>query len=298
MSFEGDMLRAGIVPDLDGGIRVDGNFYARNMLSPVSDVWFVDAGISTSGNGKSWARAFQTITEGVAAAAARDTILVAPGDYDEGATVAITTQGIKIIGCGDEHRNVSMLYSTSGTYDLMTINAHEVEIIGLAFSVVPNTKSAIVVSGSSASYKVRIAHCRFDGWSGEYGVYLNESPDALIEDCLFRSFNTAAVYANSTRTMIRRNIFHVVAAKVGIEHVPVGGNRPDNVYIDNLFSGATSSTTTAIKFTGAPSDGTIICARNILCGTFDVDITKIAAHGGCENYAGDADGGSLVDTVT
>ena len=309
MSFQGDLIKAGIVPDLDGNILIDGTMYARNILPPycAGGVWYVDANKTTSGNGKSWDRAFKTITEFLTAseaAYAADTTrifpicMVAPGDYDEGAALTITVPGTKIIGSGDEHRNVSMIYSTTGTYNLIEIDAHQVEIIGMGLSVIPDTKSAIVISGTSASYKCRIAHCRLDGWSGEYGVYLNESPDTVIEHNVFRSFNTAALYVNSTRTLVRNNIFHVVAAKIGIEHVPAGGNRPDNVYVNNFFSGATSSTTTAIKFTGAPNDGTIICAKNMLCGTFDVDITTIAAHGGVENYAANADGGVLIDTVT
>ena len=308
MSDQGALIRNGIIPDLDGSIRIAGNLYARNMVTYIDIVWYVDGRRTTSGNGKSWTRAFKTIEEALIAVAASyannsartfHTIYVGPGDYDvSAAALALTVEGTKIIGMGDAYRNVSMIYSASGSLDLMTINAHHCEIIGMAFSVIPDTKSAIVMSGSSASYKCRVAHCRLDGWSGEYGIYLNESPDFVIEHNLFRSFNTAAVRSNSTRTIIRDNIFHVVAAKIGIEHVPSGGNRPDNVYIDNLFSGVTSSTTTAIKFTGAPSDGTIICARNYLTGTFDVDITKIAAHGGVRNYAGDADGGVIIDTVT
>jgi hypothetical protein len=263
-------------------------------------VFYCDANAGTTGlDGRSWKSAFLTLTEAVAVATTRfDTIIMRAGDYDEGAAVAITTQGLTIKGENNDHQNRAMIWSTSGTYNLMEIDAHEVTIDGISFSVIPDTKSAIVISGTSASYKCTIRNCRLDGWSGEYGVYLNESPDTLIEDCVFRSFNTAAIYSNSTRTMIRRNIFHVVDAKIGIEHVPSGGGRPDNVYVDNLFSGATDTTTTAIQFTGAPSDGTIIVARNLLCGTFDVDITKIAAHGGVENYAADGDGGALIDTVT
>lgn len=309
MSFQGDLIKAGIVPDLDGNILIDGTMYARNILPPycAGGVWYVDAGKTTSGNGKSWDRAFKTITEFLTAseaAYAADTTktfpicMVAPGDYDEGAALTISVPGTKIIGSGDENRNVSMIYSTTGTYNLIEIDAHQVEIIGMGLSVIPNTKSAIVISGTSTSYKCRIAHCRLDGWSGEYGIYLNESPDTVIENNVIRSFNTAGVYNNATRTLIRNNIFHVVAAKIGIEHVPAGGNRSGAVYFRNLFLGATSSTTTAIKFTGAPSDGTCIVADNRLAGTFDVDITQIAAHAGVENYAGDADGGSRIDTVT
>jgi hypothetical protein len=301
MGWKGMLMKSGISSDGKNVDIYDGTIAARNLMARRGNVYYVSDTGSNSNNGKTWAKAYQTITYALTKVSAFDTIFVGPGDYDESATLAITGaahEGIKIIGMGDMHRNVAMVYSTTGTYDLMSIDIHHVEIIGLAFSVIPNTKSAIVISGTSAAYKTRLSNIRFDGWSGEYGVYLNESPDTLIEDCLFRSFNTAAVYVNSTRTMIRNCIFHVVAAKTGIEHVPVGASRPDNVYIDNLFSGATSTTTTAIKFTGAPTDGSIICARNYLCGTFDVDITKIAAHGGVNNYAADAAGGALIDTVT
>lgn len=262
--------------------------------------FFVDANAGTTGlDGRCWKSAYLTLTEAVAVATTRfDTITMRDGDYDEGAVVAITTQGLTIRSENPFSQNRAMVYSSTGTYNLMSIDKHEVTIDGISFSVIPDTKSAIVVSGSAGSYKCHFKNCRFDGWSGEYGIYLNESPDTLIENCLFRSFNTAAIYANSTRTIIRDCIFHVTDAKTGIEHVPSGGNRPDNVYIRNYFSGATDSTTTAIKFTGAPSDGTIIVADNRLCGTFDVDITQIAAHGGVENWAADAAGGAQIDTCS
>lgn len=309
MSTQGDLIQMGIYPDLDGSIRIPGTLYARNVVALVDTVWYVDGRRSVSGNGKSWTRAFVTIAEALTAIAAAyaastsntfNTIYVAAGDYDvSAAALALTVEGTKIIGSGDAYRNVSMIYSASGSLDLMTINAHHCEIIGMAFSVIPDTKSAIVVSGSSASYKCRAAHCRFDGWSGEYGIYLNESPDFVIEHNLFRSCNTAGVRSNSTRTIIRDNIFHVVTDKTGIDHIPSGGNRPDNVYVDNYFSAIANSSTTAIKFTGAPNNGTIIVANNRFAGTYDTNpTTKIAAYGGVENYQGDDAGGARTDTVT
>lgn len=230
--------------------------------------YYVDDNVTASGDGKSWDYAFLTITEAVAAVSAFDKIFVAPGDYDESAAVAITTEGIKIIGSGDDVRNVAMIWSTTGTYDLMTIDAHHVEIIGMSFSVIPDTKSAIVVSGTTTSSKVRIANCRFDGWSGEYGVYVNESPDIVIENNLFRSFNTSAIYSNSTRAMIRNNIIHAVAAKIGITHVPTGGNRPDTVIKDNLIKGV-NSTDTGISLSGTPTESALVIEGNkvINCAT-------------------------------
>jgi hypothetical protein len=271
-------------------------------IDNIANSYYVNANVAASGNGLSWDSPFKTITEAIAAATTRnDTIYVAPGDYDEGATIAITTQGLRMIGPGPEVQNKAMIYGNAGAYDLMTINAHEVVIDGMAFSDATDTYDGIVIGGASASYKVTIRNCRLDGWDGEYGIQAgasNDCPDLLIENNLLRSWNTAAIQVNCTRSTIRNNIFHVVTDKIGLEHVPSGGNRPDNVYIDNLFSGVSNSTTTGIKFTAEPSDGTIIVARNMFTGTWDVSITQIAAWAGVENYASSAAGGALIDTVT
>lgn len=264
--------------------------------------YYVDASISSSGNGLAWNAAFKTITEAVTAAdTAGDTIYVAAGDYDEGATVAITTSGVRMIGPGPDTQNKAMIYGNAGAYDLMTINANEVIIDGIAFSDATDTYDGIVVGGSSTSYKVTIRNCRLDGWDGEYGIQagaVNDCPDILIENNLFRSWNTAAVQVNCTRSCVRNNIFHVVTDKIGLEHVPVGGNRPDNVYVDNYFSGVANASTTGIKFTGAPNNGTCMCMKNYFAGTWDTSITQVAASIGVNNYVADGAGGALIDTVT
>jgi len=45
--------------------------------------WYVDASVSESGDGKSWATAFQKIQDGVDAASHADTVTVAEGTYVE-----------------------------------------------------------------------------------------------------------------------------------------------------------------------------------------------------------------------
>jgi hypothetical protein len=285
----------------------DGNFfgvddgqYHSSINSKGGRVFYVDANAGTTGvDGRSWKSAYLTLTEAVAVATARfDEIVMREGDYDEGAAVAISTQGLTIRSENPDSQNRAMIWRTTGTYNLMEIDAHEVTLDGISFSAAPDTKSAIVVSGTSASYKCHFKNLRLDGWSGEYGIYLNESPDTLIENCLFRSWNTAAVYSNSTRTIIRDCIFHVVAGKVGIEHVPSGGNRPDNVYIRNYFSGVTSTSTTGIKLTGVPSNGACIIADNRFAGSFDTTITQSAATVAVENWNADSTGGAQVDATT
>lgn len=284
----------------------DGNYWGINdaKYHREARTWYVDAAIATAGDGKCWMSAFDTVTAAVAVASARDTILVMPGDYDEGATIAITTNGLTIKGYQSEfNQNRAMVYDGAGAgYDLMTIDAHEVTIDGLAFSAAVDTYDGIVVGGTSASFKVCIKNCRLDGWDGEYGIQAgsgDDCPDILIEGNLIRSWNTAGIQVNCTRSVVRNNVFHVVTDKFGLEHVPAAGDRPDNVYVDNLFSGVANASTTGIKFTGAPSNGTILVARNMFTGTFDTVITKIAAYGGVWNYVSDNGGGNtLVDMVT
>ena len=132
----------------------------------------------------------------------------------------------------------------------------------MSFSAADDTYDGVVISGTTSSYKVRISGCRFDGWSGEYGIRTaGDSPDLVIENCLFRSWNTAAIQVNCTRAMIRNNVIHTVAAKIGIEHVPTGGNRPDTVIMDNVIKGV-NSTDTGIKITGTPTESMFVMTGN------------------------------------
>lgn len=225
-------------------------------------------------------------------------IFVAPGDYLISAVLNPNVEGTKILGPGDAFRNVSMIYASSTAHHLMTINNHHIEIDGMSLSAATDTYDGIQVSSSTASYKVKISNCRLDGWSGEYGIKVNESPDIVVMNNLLRSWNTAAIYSNATRGNYIGNIIHVVSSKTGIEHVPSGGNRPDNVYIGNYFSGVTNSTTTGIKMTGTPSNGSCIIADNRFCGSFDVTITQTAAVVAVENWYSTNAGGAQVDATT
>lgn len=280
---------------------------ARNILVE-EQILFVDVNhanasdVDDASHGHLPSLPLASISFAVGLCEANAVIIVAAGDYDEGETIAIATNGIKIVGPNPDTQNKAMIYDGAGAgYDLMTIDANEVIIDGLAFSAAADTYDGIVIGGTSASYKVTIRNCRLDGWSGEYGIQAGsvaDCPDLLIENNLFRSWNTAAIQTNATRACIRNNIFHVVTDKIGIEHIPAGGNRPDNVYIDNVFSAIANASSTGIKFTGAPSNGTCMVMRNMFAGTWDTSITQVAAAVGVNNYVADTSGGALIDTVT
>lgn len=274
-----------------------------NRSAIVGRRYYVDASVTASGAGSSWATAFKTITEAIAVATtAGDVIYVAPGDYDEGAVIAVATHDLKIIGPGIDNHNSALIWSSSASHHLMTINANNVEISGLGFTQTKDTYDAIRVASTADTYKCHIHHCRFDGYGqGEFAVHTGttkDSPDIVVENCVFRSWQTSAIYANATRDIYRNNIFHVTTDKNGIDYIPNASSRPDGVIVDNLFSGVANATTTGIKFTAVPNNGTCTVARNMMAGTFDVTITQTASHLGVNNYVADASGGALIDPVT
>jgi hypothetical protein len=270
-----------------------------SLLETKGNVWYVDASVSASGDGTTWAKAFLTITEAIAAASAWDKIMVAGGDYDEGAVLAVALQGLKIIGPGIDNQHVAMIWSSSASHHLMTINAHNVEICGLGFTQTKNTYDCIRVSTTAAYFKCHIHHCRFDGYGlGEYGVHggtTYDTPDIVVEDNVFRSLYTASIYANGTRGIYRRNTIFVPAGSIGIEHVPNAGDRPHSHHHQNCILGV-NSTDVGIKITNSPSALAYLITENKIAGCATTITSKATNDAACIlNYTGDAAGGALIN---
>jgi hypothetical protein len=276
-------------------LTVTGTLSATNF---VGDTWYVNGDKSASGNGKSWDRAFKTITEAITASSADDVIFVAPGDYDEGAALAITQENLRIIGPGNDARQQAMIWSNAASHHLMTINAHNVEIAGLGFTQTKDTYDCIQVSTTASYFKVWIHDCRFDGYGqGEHGVHLGttyDSPDNCIEWNKFRAFQTAAIYMYTTRGTCRHNYIATAAGAIGIHLPATGANRPENFVTDNDILGV-NSTDTGITV-AAVNAGTLMLSRNHVCGAA-TSISQFAngQHSGTENYASSTAGGALID---
>ena len=104
------------------------------------DYWFVDKDMAAgSHSGTSWNDAFPTITEALAVAGDDDVIFVAPGQYKETATLAITQNNLKLIAAntGPNHALTRTEIRQHGNVDTpcITVNAHGVEIAG--FRITP-----------------------------------------------------------------------------------------------------------------------------------------------------------------
>ena len=273
----------------------------ETYISPTrvsGDIWFVDANVGSSGDGKSWENAFKTILEANTAAQDWDAILIAGGDYDEAAVIPVTNQGLKFIGVGNSNQMLAMIYSSTASHHLMTINAHNVEVAGLGFYQTKDTKSAIMCSTTASFFKIWIHDCRFDSTNGEYGVHggtTYDSPDIMIENCKFTSWQTAAIYCYCTRGHVRNNTIVTVAAKIGIHLPATGSNRGGVFCCDNYILGV-NSTDTGISV-GAVSAGMLFISGNWVCGCGTSNITQFAngQYCGTENYASSDAGGAIID---
>jgi len=286
-------LDAGISPSkIAGGIGFHDPRETRYVCGSSSDAYsFLRENVDNS-------MLFTTITTALAASDDFDRIIVYPGDYDEGAVLNITQQGLQLIGPGNQNQHQAMILGSAASHHLVTVNAHNVLIQGLGFTQTTDTYSAIISSTTASYHKLTVRDCRFDGYgAGEYGVHTGttyDTPDIVVEDCRFHSWQTAAIYANATRGVYRRNLIHTVAAKIGIDYVPTTGNRPGSFIYENYILGV-NSTDVGIAMV-APSAGTVHLSNNYVVGAATtIEQFANGQYSGTENYTSDASGGALID---
>ena len=70
-----------------------------------NNIWFVDGGVASSGDGTSWTTAFKTIGEGITAAGDYDLVLIADGTYTGTGNKDLDFGGWKIYLKGTDHNN-------------------------------------------------------------------------------------------------------------------------------------------------------------------------------------------------
>lgn len=217
MSIIGQLIRAGIQSDGSNVTIPRGKLIAQNLLPPKGNVWYVDSTVTASGSGVSWARAFKTITEGEAAAAAGD-IILASGSFSEAVTLNLA--GVKLLGVGPTTNRA--LWTAAADAKCLTISAVDCHVEGFRFR--PPAYSAGVPAGISLSgaYQTQIIGCRFQGKAGSYVGILTDGNNAnvLVEGCEFYYLNNVTT-VNGTAILgsgytvgensgwiVRNNFFH------------------------------------------------------------------------------------------
>lgn len=192
---------------------------------------------------------FTTITAGCAALSSYDTLIIAPGNYDEAGTITLTSLKqvtIKGMNTGFQWGEGSTCWrDVTSTADLLAITGCQaLEISNIAFIVVTDGKDAINFTG--LNYSTHIHDCSFVGDVGSgavmaYGVNAagSNGPDTYIHDCRFFRVKTTAIVAGNQRNVIKNNYFVVPAAGYGITITEQSTGF--NLIADNYFLGANST---------------------------------------------------------
>jgi hypothetical protein len=285
------------VVDLDVSGTITGNSLYK--ASSQTTVWYVDSNKLTgvSGNGSTWDESFITIEEALTAAGDYDTIYIGAGDYEIDAALEITQDNLTIIGPNRSANDYKALIYTSAADNIIEVDANNVTIVGLGLSAVGGNGHGIAIAGTTSSYKLYVARCRFDGYGKTgYGIKSDDTqdqPDLVVEDCLFRSWATGAIYANGTRGVFRRNMIFVDASSIGINFAQTAGNRPDSMAYENYIIGSNSSDT-GIKIAATePTDGTLLIANNVVTNC-NLNITQDKSDAGLVNNGTYGNGAALV----
>ena len=105
--------------------------YIEQNLEIKGSIFYVDSGVSASGDGTTWAAAKSTLDAAVALCTASDgdVIYVAPGHAETIGTVALDVAGITIIGLGVGSDMPTLTYD--GTGDEIVISVASVCVSGL-----------------------------------------------------------------------------------------------------------------------------------------------------------------------
>lgn len=275
-------------------------YWVMGMLGIGGTTYFVNSGVTTSGDGKTWTTAFLTIAEAVSAASAGDTIYI-KGEFTITSTILVDKE-LTLIGANTTNNQYNTMIYGAGAFPLITIKANNCKVVNLGFAQA-GASYVIQIGNANAQnwYKLHISGCKFDGWSASTGgVHAFHStvdaPDIQIDNCLFRSFDGDCILSNWTRARIENNIILVTASKSGISHVPNAGDRPDTIIRNNVIVGANSGDT-GIELVGTPSAGLLIAYENKIynCAT---SLTQAATNVAVQhNYVNDGAGGALIDPI-
>jgi len=261
-------------------VTVGGNQATR----PISDFvlyqlegtnYYVNSGVTASGNGKSLDYAFKTITEAAAVAVAGDSIYI-KGSFNEAVTVAVA--GVRIVGIGTT-TNRALWTAPDTTAPCLTISAAaDVWVENIRFRP-PVANAAISLVGASHQFTVK--NCRFQGKTGSYYGIKTDGSQANVHilDSEFWYINTAtygtaiygATYATAEPTgwIVQGNKFHS-----NLNHIVC--RMRQSVITDNVFGagglaadGSTSATLTVlgIDIHGA-TGGINIVTANFLGGLY------------------------------
>jgi hypothetical protein len=270
--------------------------------------WFVDSAVSSSGSGKTWATAFKTIAEAVAAATAGDVIYITGTGFSE--AVSCAKAGIRFIGVGTGPTQTTWTGATDAV--CLTLTGTDCVVENIKFRPPVYDSGVPAAISMSGAHQTVIRGCRFQGRGGSWYAVLTDGNNAncIVEDCVFIYNNTLTygtgikgtgytVGENSGWT-VRRNYFHS-----NTNHI-VCRMRQSFIH-DNYFGGhglmadnSNDETVLTLDLGSATTGGGNVVTRNTFSALYYHTATMVSAPDDdwCGNFCRDRSHTSQVDATT
>lgn len=208
-------------------------------------VRFVDGDLSASGNGRTWASAFNTNAGAIAAASSGDAIRIAartitaaatdPISYEENLTIPNTVQNLSLIGVSRGLTQGGLPQLKDGattTQEIIRVRSAGCLIANLGFNGAGNTAGGVLMDESTsgwAAFGTTIENCHFKNCKG------TTSTSAKTGGAIMWS-----AVGGAWQVRIAGNRFYKCTADVVLKGT--SNSRPQDVVIeDNVFSGPAAS---------------------------------------------------------
>jgi len=235
-------------------IEVLQDLFKGEEVEQSGNVWYVDSGQSSSGNGKTWGGAFKTLNEaiGFCTADSGDVIYLAPGHTESIISVAqidVDCAGVTIIGSGNGDNRPTFTVSTADDA-LMLISADNCALRNLIFvNGIDNLTYMLAVIAKGTT----ISGCEFrDGiaTNGKGAIIIGaadgDSNGTTIENCIFyqpgtNNYFAIEVYFDMDNLKITNNTIYGDFDN-GAIYIPEAGNACLNLLIaDNVITNKQAS---------------------------------------------------------
>jgi len=208
-----------------------------HFLEASGDVWWVDSGVTTSGNGEYYSP-FSTVEAAVSAATASngDVIVCKAGHAEtitEAGGVTLSKAGLNLVGLGRGRQRPTFTFTTStaatllvSAADCLIKNIVCTSVLANLATFVNATANGLIMEDCELYHTTNAGalsfvnltttydnftfrRCRFfnavdpDGTGAAVntgGIYLVDTEDILIEDCIFAgNFETACIHNKTTK---------------------------------------------------------------------------------------------------
>lgn len=252
----------------------------QRNVRPLEYVRYVDPNVQYSGDGRSWDKAFKTITEGIAAmndlSGKGATLLIRPGLYLEVPPIVLSSNDCLIQAVGLPEDTILFGTGTAGAVaassdHLLVITGGNNQIDGLALYNHKNDKACIKFDDTGGGYHGsfnKITRCYFSPQSQDgvgYGIlYAGGNANQILGNIFYGAKTAALVLTGNTGNPVRNIIEgnHFVGTAIGINITSANYN---TLIKQNWFSAGSQSgenMTNAIVISAGMNAGMVTCIEN------------------------------------